>query len=171
LLPVLCQTHDSSEIVKRHFRRSNNGGGAACASCHTPFHPLEHTELVLSNPQTTVDLPIRVSHHVADADDVADGLAAFVGQPGLRAWGDFKLHKMGARLFSNNTDRAKTAEVWDAGSVFPYPRDGSLGSDLRAVIRAHGGVSLDSVTVDVAPQVDLFTGASTVSGQAVTLTN
>src|SRR2546430_10600387 len=78
---------------------------------------------------------------------------------------------MGSRLFSNNTDRAKTAELWDVGSVFPYPRDGSLGSDLRAVIRAHGGGSLDSVTVDIGPQVDVPAGASTVSSQIVTLTN
>jgi len=171
ILPLIGVTHESVESGKRLFRRSIDDGGAACASCHTPFHPLEHTEFLLSNPQTNVALPLRVSHHVSDADDVADGLASFVGQPGLRTWGDFKLHKMGARLFSNNTDRAKTAEVWDAGSVFPYARDGSFGSDLRAVIRAHGGVSLDSVTVDVGPQVDAPAGASTVSSQTVTLTN
>src|SRR5437773_687878 len=171
ILPLIGVTHESVESGKRLFRRSIDDGGAACASCHTPFHPLEHTEFVLSNPQTNVGLPLRVSHHVSDADDVAEGLASFVGQPGLRTWGDFKLHKMGARLFSNNTDRAKTAEVWDAGSVFPYARDGSFGSDLRAVIRAHGGVSLDSVTVDVGPQVDAPAGASTVSSQTVTLTN
>jgi len=170
-LPLIGVTHESVESGKRLFRRSIDDGGAACASCHTPFHPLEHTEFLLSNPQTNVALPLRVSHHVADADDVAEGLASFVGQPGLRTWGDFKLHKMGARLFSNNTDRAKTAEVWDAGSVFPYARDGSFGSDLRAVIRAHGGVSLDSVTVDVGPQVDVPAGASTASSQTVTLTN
>ena len=170
-LPLIGVTHESVEGGKRLFRRSIDDGGAACVSCHTPFHPLEHTEFVLSNPQTNVGLPLRISHHVSDADDVAEGLASFVGQPGLRTWGDFKLHKMGARLFSNNTDRAKTAELWDAGSVFPYARDGSLGSDLRAVIRAHGGVSLDSVTVDFGPQADVPAGASTVSTQTVTLTN
>ena len=171
LLPLLGVTRDSVEQGKRLFRRSIDDGGAACASCHTPFHPLEHTEFVLSNPQTNVGLPIRVSHHVADADDVAEGLASFVGQAGLRTYGDFKLHKMGARLFSNNTDRAKTAEVWDAGSVFPYARDGSFGSNLRAVIEAHEGVPLDAVTVDIAPQVDQPSGGSTVSSQTVTLTN
>jgi hypothetical protein len=54
-----------------------------------------------------------------------------------------KLHKMGGHMFSNGGDVVKTAETWDAGSVFPYLRDGSQGSSLMGAILAHEGVSLD----------------------------
>jgi len=133
---------------------------AGCASCHTPFHPLKDVfdadgkllikidTLMLSNLETNSLLPITVSHHVANQEDVDDGLADSVGQPGLRNFGDFRLHEMGALMKSAGTagtSLIKSAELWDVGSTYPYLRDGSKGSDLRAVIQAHGGAGSEAV--------------------------
>src|SRR2546429_7637732 len=38
-ISLIGVTHESVESGKRLFRRSIDDGGAACASCHTPFHP------------------------------------------------------------------------------------------------------------------------------------
>jgi len=147
-------------------------GGAACASCHTPFQPLTGTQFVLTNPQTAFGLPLQVSFHVATPDEVTRGFATSVGQAGLRLYGDFKPHKMGARMFCSGTDSAKTAELWDVGSVFPYGRCGFFGSSLNDVILAHEGVSLSSVMVTKDPQFDFVDSAQIKkSSQRVTVKN
>ena len=147
-------------------------GGAACASCHTPFQPLTGTQFVLTNPQTAFGLPLQVSFHVATQDEVTRGFATSVGQAGLGLYGDFKPHKMGARMFCSGTDSAKTAELWDVGSVFPYGRCGFFGSSLNDVILAHEGVSLSSVMVTKDPQFDFVDSAQIKkSSQRVTVKN
>ncbi|PYR48558.1 MAG: hypothetical protein DMF95_14145 [Acidobacteria bacterium] len=84
-------------------------------------------------------LPEAFEHNIAF---LAEGLAAFVGQPGLRTYGDFKRHDMGAGLFApgaaSTQTTMKTAELWDVGSDSPLSRTGSFGSDMRGVILAHG---------------------------------
>src|SRR5213083_2049420 len=87
-------------------------------------------------------LALQMAHHAATAVEVAEGLAAFVGQPGLRTYGDFKRHDMGAGLFApgaaSTQTTMKTAELWDVGSDSPLSMTGSFGSDMRGVILAHG---------------------------------
>lgn len=128
------------------FRSPISQGGAGCTNCHVPFHPLSgfcfDNEFLLSNPETDKIIPIQVSHHFATQLDVDEGYADFVGQPGIKNYGDFKKHEMGPNMLSAGqfgTSFIKTAELWDVGSVFPYLRDGSKGSNLREVILAHGG--------------------------------
>ena len=125
------------------FRRSIADGGAGCATCHKPFIAFRAgTTFMLNNPQTNVPLALQMPHHAATAVDVAEGLAAFVGQPGLRIYGDFLRHDMGAGLFAPgaaaNQTTMKTAELWDVGSDSPLSRKGGFGSDMRGVILAHG---------------------------------
>jgi hypothetical protein len=47
-------------------------------------------------------------------------------------------------MFANGGTVMKTAELWDVGADAPLLRNGSLGSDINAVIRAHGGEGLAS---------------------------
>ena len=133
------------------FRKTMATGGARCASCHTVFRPfLNGTTLNLTNPETPGVIPIQVDYHTADPDDVADGLAQNVGDPGLRIYGDFKLHKMGSLMKNGipSRDTMKTAELWDAGAVFPWGRDGRwVGTQLMDTILAHEGVSIPTATV------------------------
>lgn len=114
------------------------------------FRPfLNGTTLNLTNPETPGVIPIQVDYHLADPDDVAEGLAQNLDDPGLRIFGDFKLHKMGSRMKNGipARDTMKTAELWDAGSVFPWGRDGRwVGTQLRDVILAHEGVSIPTAT-------------------------
>jgi len=126
------------------FRRPLAAGGIGCASCHTPFHPLASTRFLLKNPQTPVALPLEMPHHTANQQDVDERLATFVGQPGLRIFGDFKLHDMGPAMFANGGTVMKTAELWDVGSDAPLLRNGSLGANIDGAIRAHGGEGLAS---------------------------
>ncbi len=168
LLGVTDRTVDAGRVL---FRRSLARGGAGCAACHTPFLPLPTTTKLLTNPETAVSLPITVAHHAADALDVADGYASALGQPGLRLYGDFRFHKMGAAMRSvglDAPDTFKTAELWDAGSAAPYLRDGSAGMDLRAAIVRHAGVSRSDVALTFGPQTQM---SPTQRQQVVTLTN
>ena len=126
------------------FRRPLAAGGIGCASCHTPFHPMTSTRFVLKNPQTSFGLPLDMPHHLATQQDVDEGLATSVGQPGLRVYGDFKKHDMGPAMFANGGTVMKTAELWDVGSDAPLLRNGSLGSSIDGAIRAHGGEGLAS---------------------------
>ena len=140
------------------FNRPIATGGPGCADCHTPFHPMASTMLPVTNPETDSVLHIPVDHHLATSQDVRSGLAEFSGQPGLRNWGDFKLHKMGALIRgpgSETSDVRKTAELWDVGSVYPLLRDGSAGADLRAAITAHLGVVGTEVLIQRGTQVRL----------------
>src|SRR2546422_6045619 len=57
------------------------------------------------------------------SQDVDEGLATSVGQPGLRVYGDFKKHDMGPAMFANGGTVMKTAELWDVGSDAPLLRD------------------------------------------------
>ncbi|MFQ5766638.1 MAG: hypothetical protein ACE5ID_01455 [Acidobacteriota bacterium] len=146
VLRILGAGRASIARGKSLFRRSISNGGLGCASCHKVFHPLASTEFRLTNPETDSVLTLPLSHHTADMDDVQDGLAAYVGQPGIRNYGDFRIHKMGPLMHSAGqfgTEMIKTAELWDCGSVFPYLRDGSMGADLNSLIRAHRGLPLD----------------------------
>ncbi|MGE3173823.1 MAG: hypothetical protein AB7O97_14450 [Planctomycetota bacterium] len=135
------------------FRRSIGAGGAGCAACHVPFHRLQRTVFPLANPETGNVISVPVASHLAEQDDVDEGLAQFVGDQGLRTYGDFRLHEMGSLMRSagaSSTDLLKTAELWDVGSTYPLLRGGDAGSDLRAAIAAHAGVAAP-VTIDVAP--------------------
>lgn len=172
LLSTLGVDTLSVERGRKRFVDSIDLGGAACSSCHTPFRPLSGTEFVLQNPQTGFGLPLQVSHHLATTDDVNRGFASSVGEPGLRLYGDFKQHKLGLKMFCSGSDTAKTAELWDVGSVFPYGRCGDFGSDLNAVILAHEGVSLSSVLVEKEPQVDFISSTQVrMSSQKVRIKN
>ena len=98
---VLGITSQSLQNGSALFRRSIATGGAGCATCHKPFIPFPGgTTFMLNNPQTNVPIALQMAHHAATAVDVAEGLASFVGQPGLRVYGDFKRHDMGAGLFA-----------------------------------------------------------------------
>ncbi|MFQ5777825.1 MAG: di-heme oxidoredictase family protein [Terriglobia bacterium] len=141
VLRVLGVTRASLARGKRLFRRAIGPDGIGCASCHTPFHPLMSTTFLLTNPESASVIPIELSHHIADQDDVNDGLAAYVGQPGIRTWGDFKLHLMGGPgdpMFSSGTALLKTAELWGVNSQLIFLRTGSAGS-LEEAILAHRG--------------------------------
>ncbi len=145
---------DSVYQGRRKFRQPIAAGGAGCAACHTPFQLLDRTVFLLRNPETPAVLSIPVGSHLADIDDVTDGLARFVGDQGLRTFGDFKLHKMGSLMRSRGaagTDVVKTAELWDVGSTYPLQRDGERGSDLRSMILAHEGVPRTDVAIDIVP--------------------
>jgi len=140
---VLGITSESIQNGSALFRRSIAAGGAGCATCHKPFIAFRAgTNFMLPNPQTGVPLALQMPHHAATAVDVAEGLATYVGQPGLRIYGDFLRHDMGAGLFAPgaaaNQTTMKTAELWDVGSAQPLSRTGRYGSDMRGVILAHG---------------------------------
>ncbi len=154
------------------FRRPIDAGGAGCAACHRPFHVLDGDVYLLRNPQTTTALPLQVPHHEADADDVAEGLAAFVGQMGLRTWGDYRRHKMGSRMAVNGNDVLKTAELWDAGSVAPYGAGGAFDGSLLAATAAHEGVPLAGlVEIGRSQQFNFTSGSTRFSLQFVSLRN
>jgi hypothetical protein len=161
------------------FRNSIDKSGAACASCHTIFHPLravgslQATTFFLDNPETHKLQPINVSHHSANQVEVNSGLAAFVGEPGMRLLGDQRLHNMGSQMTCSAGPVLKTAELWDIGSTFPHARCGQFGSDLNATILAHeGSVLLNDVA---SPKVSVKTGPVVDSGaqlsQTLTITN
>ena len=156
---------------RRRFRPSIDNGGLGCAVCHTIFHPLSSNIFQLKNPQTSFVLPIPVSHHRADLDDVREGYATSVGQMGVRLFGDFKLHKMGPLMKASGVDTMKTAELWDVGAAFPYLRDGGRGSNLDATILAHEGLLLSNINITRGPQVNSSVGGVVVSTQTVTIKN
>src|SRR5262249_13919545 len=152
---------DSVSNGRLVFRRAIDNGGAQCSSCHTVFRPFATNDpnptLNIANPETSSAIPVVVDYHTADA--MADGLATQVGWPGVRIYGDFKLHKMGSAMrngrpagvdtsgtnvaTSESTDIMKTAELWDVGAVFPWGRDGRwVGTQLMDTILAHEGVSI-----------------------------
>jgi Di-haem oxidoreductase, putative peroxidase len=144
VMDMMHVSQQSAQQGRDLFRRPIAAGGIGCASCHTPFHPLTSTRFVLKNPQTPVGLTLDMPHHAATQQDVDEGLATSVGQPGLRLYGDFKKHDMGAKMFANGGTVMKTAELWDVGSDAPLLRNGSLGSSFDGAIRAHGGEGLAS---------------------------
>ena len=144
VMDMMHVTQQSAQQGRDLFRRPIAAGGIGCASCHTPFHPLTSTQFVLKNPQTPVALTLDMPHHAAIQQDVDEGLATSVGQPGLRIYGDFKKHDMGPKMFANGGTVMKTAELWDVGSDAPLLRNGSLGSSIDGAIRAHGGEGLAS---------------------------
>lgn len=156
---------------KQLFRRSIDAGGAGCASCHTVFHRMATTTALVRNPQTASVLAVPLPHHTADADDVADGLAVSIGEAGLRLFGDFRLHKMGALLGLTGTDTLKTAELWDAGSTHPLGRGGEFGSDMRAAILAHEGVPLGAITIFRGAQSNATVDGKPVSTQWILVRN
>ena len=171
------------------FRRTVDNGGAQCSSCHTVFRPFNSNDpnptLNITNPETTTAIPVVVDYHTADAEDVADGLATQQGWPGVRIYGDFKLHKMGPNMrngrpagtdtsgtnvaVSESTDIMKTAELWDAGAVFPWGRDGRwVGTQLIDTILAHEGVSLNA-TVSKLRATTKVVGSQTLTTQPVSI--
>ena len=153
------------------FRLPISSGGPGCADCHTPFHLLTSTTLFLDNPETDARLPIEVDHHQADSFDVLEGLADQIGQPGLRIWGDFQLHKMGSLIRGPSTqtdDIRKTAELWDVGSVYPLLRDGAANANLHTAISAHQGVSRPEVMIQRGTQTSV---GPQMFQETVTLTN
>ncbi len=126
---------------RQAFRTPTAAGGAGCADCHTVFHSLPTTEHIVTNRDTASQIIIAVDHHVADQQDVDQGLASAVGQPGLRIYADFQRHDMGSQMFSTGTSVGNTAYLWHTGSSFPYLRDGTI-PDIRGAILAHGGEGL-----------------------------
>ena len=171
LMEVNGITEASVENGRRLFRNSITRGGVGCASCHTPFLPLNTLTFPLSNPETTNTLPIPVSYHMATQLDVTEGYAFGIGQAGARIYGDFKFHKMGRpmrSIGSNSPDVLKTAELWDVGSTAPYLRDGSAGMDLRQAILRHSGVSRTDVQVTLGAQTALN---ATQRQQTITVRN
>ena len=164
-------TPTSVENGRRLFRSSISRGGAGCASCHTPFIKMNTTELLLANPETSIQLPIAASHHVATVLDVSEGYATAAGQLGARIYGDFKMHKMGRPMRSiglNAPDVLKTSELWDVGSTAPYLRDGSAGMDLRQAVLRHGGITRTDVAITRGAQTQLN---ATQRQQTITITN
>ena len=202
---MLGITDASLENGRKLFRGAMGSpqGGIGCASCHTPFIKFDASALNVNgyphfqltapdesnHQQPTLDL--QLPFHVAEQEDVDEHLADWVGQRGLRTYGDFKQHKIGcdSRLVQDangnpipginplieapatvsffttpaggsaakasevwNLRTAKSAELWDVGSAAPLFRTGSVGSDLKAVILAHGGPMVGSCdAVDVLP--------------------
>jgi Di-haem oxidoreductase, putative peroxidase len=144
VMAMMGVSQQSMQQGRDLFRRPLAAGGIGCASCHTPFHPMTGTQFVLKNPQTPVALTLDMPHHAATQQDVDEGLATFVGQTGLRTFGDFKRHDMGPAMFANGGTVMKTAELWDVGSDAPLLRDGSMGANIDGAIRAHGGEGLAS---------------------------
>jgi len=179
IMDLLGTTPESVQRGKFLFRRAIDRSGVACATCHKPFTPLSGTELVVANPETAGLYPIEVTHHAAEQADVDEGLAQFVGQAGLRNWGDFELHKMGNIMKNGNPARdvMKSAELWDVGAVYPWGRDGRWGgTQLKDVILAHEGTSLQSfdfskVTVTKAAQKNVIVGGVKMSTQKITIKN
>ncbi len=179
LLNAMGITDVSVESGRGLFRNSIDKSGAACASCHTTFHPLravgtlQATTFFLDNPETHKKLPINVSHHSANQVEVNSGLAASVGDPGMRLLGDQRLHNMGSQMTCSAGPVLKTAELWDIGSTFPHARCGQFGSDLNATILAHGGSVL--LNDGASPQVSVTNGPVVKSGtqlsQTLTITN
>lgn len=188
---------ERGRLLFRHSISGGGLGCAACHTPFNKF--LDGTTLVLSNPETgggavpvsvatdvadptmaiatssplprvvAPGIPIAVSFHAALPIDVAEGLADFVGQPGLRNYGDFKRHKLGplAKVLPTDLDNPKTAELWDVGSSFPFLIGGNFGSNLKGVIQAHQAVALTGIRVTKGRQVNSGTQSSLV----VTITN
>lgn len=176
LMPLLGVTKTTLNRGRDLFRLSIDKGAARCAACHTQFHPLSDTTLTVSNPETSGTIPVQVSYHTAHQLDVNDGLATVVGEPGVRLYGDFRLHKMGPLMKNGKPARdvMKTAELWDAGSVFPWGRDGRWGgTQMRDAILAHEGVSLTGVTVTRSAPVTIVQGTKKAVpiSQNITITN
>lgn len=96
---VLQIQQASVDAGRQLFRKSIAAGGVGCASCHTPFFKFDpgisNPDFTLSNPQTGNVLTLDLPFHVATQEDVTDHLADWVGQRGLRTWGDFKQHRIG----------------------------------------------------------------------------
>lgn len=180
---LLGVSDQSVQNGKKLFRRKIDQGGVGCAACHTVFHKMAGDVLNLTNPETGTLLPLKVSTHTADANDVADatvgfcatapnpdlaGCAGIVGQIGLRTYGDFKIHKMGSLMSNSGNQLLKTAECWDCGISFPYLRAGEYGgADLAKAILAHEGRNVPGASVKRKVQ----TNAAGVSTQVVTITN
>src|SRR5262249_57929412 len=125
-----------------------------------------------TTPEPPGGIPFRVVSHPADTDDVADGLAQNVGDPGLRLYGDFKLHKMGSLMKDGvpARDTMKTAELWDAGAVFPWGRDGRwVGTQLIDTILAHEGVSIPTATITKGRGTTKMVNGVTMTSQPVTI--
>src|SRR5262249_11081904 len=180
---------DSVSNGRLVFRRAIDNGGAQCSSCHTVFRPFATNDpnptLNTATPETSSPLPVVVDSHTADADDVADGLATQVGWPGVRIYGDFKLHKMGSAMrngrpagvdtsgtnvaTSESTDIMKTAELWDVGAAFPWGRDGRwVGTQLVDTILAHEGVSIPA-TVQRGRAITKIVNGQTQTSQPVSI--
>lgn len=171
LMQVLGLNSTSVAQGKTLFRSSIDSGGTGCFTCHRVFHTLTGNTFPLTNPETASVVNIVLPTHAADADDVADGLAQFVGQMGLRLYGDFKKHKMGSLMAASGTDTMKTAEVWDAGVSFPYLRAGDGGSNLLQVILNHEGVNQTNITVLRGRQQNTTSGSEHISTQVIQITN
>jgi len=171
ILAAMGITRPSAQQGRRLFSRSIDDGGAACTSCHTRFLPLSGTQFDLPNPITGDLLPIQVSHHQAVQEEVDSGLAAFLGQAGMRLWGDVKMHKMGSKMNCSGTDILKTSEVWDDGAAFPRMRCGNFAADLLAAILAHEGAVVPNIMVTHSKQYNLLVGANKVSRRVATIRN
>jgi hypothetical protein len=171
LLQILGLDAAAVSEGKRRFRSNIDNGGAACFTCHKVFHPMSSNVFPLKNPETASVTNLTLTTHFADADDVSDGLAQFVGQTGLRLYGDFKKHKMGSLMAASGTDTMKTAEVWDAGISFPYLRAGDGGADLHQVILDHEGVNLSNITIVRGRQQNTTSGGVNISNQAIQIKN
>jgi hypothetical protein len=162
---------DSDVQAGKHlFRSSIDNGGAGCSACHTVFQKLSGNTFQIRNPETSSVMPITVPSQTADQDDVNDGLAQSVGQMGLRLYGDLRLHKLGSKDTGSGTDKLKTAELWDAGSVAPYLRDGSA-PDLPTAIQAHSGVNLTGINATLGAQFNKTVFGKKVSGNVLTIQN
>jgi len=178
---LLRVSNSAVQSGKNLFRKRLDNGGAGCAACHTVFHKMDTDVLNLTNPETGIALPLKVSTHTADANDVADatvgfcatgpnqaGCAEFVGQMGLRTYGDFKIHKMGSRMSNSGNQLLKTAECWDCGISFPYLRAGEYGAaSLKQAILVHEGSNVSGASITRGVQ----TNAAGVTSQVVTIKN
>lgn len=171
LMQALGLNNTSVTQGKTMFRSSIDNGGLGCFTCHKVFHTMTGNTFALTNPETASVVNMVLPTHAADADDVAEGLAQFVGQIGLRLYGDFKTHKMGALMAASGTDTMKTAEVWDAGASFPYLRAGNGGSNLHQVILNHEGVNQANITIVRQAQQNTTSGGVKISNQAIQITN
>lgn len=168
LLGTNAQSVQNGEML---FRSSIDNGGTACASCHRVFYTMSSNTFLVTNPQTAFALPLQLPFQAADQNDVNDGLAQSVGQMGLHLYGDVKLHKLGSKDKIGGTDVSKTTELWGAGSIFPYLRDGSAGGSLDAAINAHEGVYLSNISVTRGTQTNTTSNGKPVSYQRITITN
>jgi hypothetical protein len=170
-LGVLGITQQSVQNGAKLFRTSIDNGGTGCATCHRPFYSVTTNTFQVTNPQTSSILPLQLPFNSADADDVADGLAQSVGQMGLRLWGDIKLHTLGALDIVGGTSSSKSTELWGAGSVYPYLRDGHAGGNLDAAIDAHEGVYVGNISISRGKQINTAIGGKNMSSQLITITN
>ena len=147
---VKAQMGISTRSVQRGrqlFRKSIANGGIGCATCHTPFIKFnpELQQLTLNNPATHVPLTLDLPYQTATLADVQEGYADFISQRGLRLYGDFNRHEMGANMsVVGGNSISKTAELWSVGSDAPLFRNGSMGFNLKGAILAHGGEGLNA---------------------------